>query len=183
MSRFGEVPSQDALERSIIQSAINFRKGATAPTDATVAGSSTPTVPALLFDAVGELVNVHVMLPFEMDRTVNPRLVLTVALVNGQSNGQTLDFTCNYVAVRENDTGNGPAKTSSQVLGQTTVTTGNGLAVGDVYTLEFTFDVADANNPINAGTTAVLLELGLTNVTGVAAIHVLAACFAFEATR
>jgi hypothetical protein len=158
------------VNRTLNLSGQNFRKGATAPTEVTI--GTTPTVPALLFDATAELASTYVRMPGDFDPAVDLTLILTWSLVNSQSDSEVASITLNYVATEENSTGNGADKTSTQVLGTTTVTTGNGLAVNDVYTTSFTIDASDATNPL-ASANGLGVEIGLTNVTGVAAIHLL----------
>lgn len=168
MATFGAVTSSTSLQRHISFGAAQLKKGATAPTDATV--NTTPTVYALLFAATNELVSTYVAFPDDMDRTVNCTIHLEWALVSAQTNGDTCDWTIDYIAPRENSTGNGLAKTSTQITGTTTVTTGNGLAVGDVYTTSLTVSAGDATNP-TANANGLYAELHLTDTTGVASAH------------
>ena len=89
-------------------------------------------------------------------------------------------MTLDYVSPVPGTTGAGLTKTSTQITGQTTVTTAAGLAIADVYTLTFTLDVGDTENPITAATNSVCCEFHLTNTTGVGAIHLVSGCFAYE---
>jgi hypothetical protein len=178
MTAFGATLSSQLYNRAIILSTSDLGQGVTAPTEVSI--GATPAVPALLFDAVAETANLNIALPFDADRSVNMQLILICALVNAETNGDTLDWTCDYVTNAQNTTGDGPDKTSSQITGSTTVTTGNGLAVADVYTVGLTFPAGDATNPVNAAATILNAEIHLTNLTGVAAIHVLGACLAYE---
>ncbi len=178
---FGDVAGNTALTRTLTLQASDLGKGVTAPTDVSI--GTTPAVPAVLFDAVAETANVNITLPADLDVAVDMTLVLVVALSSTETNGDTLDWTCDYVTSAENTTGDGPAKTSTQVTGSTTVTTGNGLAIGDVYTVTLTFDNADATNPVDGTTTVLNAEVHLTNVTGVADIHVLGAELNYEGSH
>ncbi len=178
MSHFGEILSSDELQRTLHLSGDQFRKGATAPTDVTI--GTTPTVPALQFDATGELASLYHSLPAEMDKTVDLILRLQFSLANVQLNGDTCDFTCDYTAVTTT-TAEGIAKTSTQVTGQFTTVTGR-LAVGDMYSMDITLPAADATNPLT-NAIGVAFEIHLTNVTGVAAIHLVDGDFIFDAVR
>lgn len=178
---FGNVASNVALSRSLTLQASDFGRGVTAPTDATI--GTTPTVQVVLFDAILELANVNITLPVDVDPSVDMQLVLVVALSATETNGDTLDWTCDYVTNSQNTTGDGPAKTSTQITASTTVTTGNGLAIGDVYTVTLTFDSGDATNPVDGTTTALNAEIHLTNVTGVGEIHVIGADLNYEASH
>ncbi len=178
---FGGVTNTQLLTRAQSIQASDLGKGVTAPTDASI--GTTPVVPALLFDAVAETANVNITLPSDADRSVDMRLILVVALSSVQTNADTLDWTCDYVTSAENTTGDGPAKTSTQITATTTVTTGNGLAIGDVYTVVLTFPNGDATNPVNAAATILSAEIHMTNVTGVADIHVLGAQLAYEGSH
>jgi hypothetical protein len=178
MSNFGEVASNQALTRQLHLSGTQFRKGATAPTDATI--GTTPTVPALLFDATNELASLYHSLPVDADLTQDIILRLQFSLVNVQVNNDTCDFTCDYTAVTTT-TAEGVAKASTQVTGQFTAVTGR-LAIGDLYTMDITFQAGDATNPL-ASAIGIAFELHLTNVTGVAAIHLIDGDFIYEALR
>lgn len=168
MSHFGEILSTTLVTRTLHLSGDQFRKGATAPTDATL--GTTPTVPALLFDATNELASLYHSLPTEADLTVDMTLRLQFSLSSIQVNADTCDFTCDYTAPTL-VTAEGIAKTSTQVTGQFTAVTGR-LAVGDVYVMDITFAAADATNPL-ASAVGLAFEIHLTNVTGVADVHLL----------
>jgi hypothetical protein len=86
----------------------------------------------------------------------------------------TVDYTAPTLTTAE-----GIAKTSTQVTGQFTAVTGR-LAVGDVYQMDITFDVSDATNPL-ANAVGLAVEFHLTNVTGVADIHLFDADFIYTA--
>jgi hypothetical protein len=180
MTAFGGVASDTTLTRSIHLAGDQFRKGATAPTDVTI--GTTPTIQALRFDATNELASVYASLPADVDRSQDIILRLQVALIGAETNGETLDVTCNYVAVLENSTGDGPAKASTGATGQVTVTTANGLAAGDVYTMDITFAAGDATNPL-ANAIGLGIEINLTNVTGVIGMDLLDADLVYEALR
>lgn len=165
MTAFGDVASNTSLLRSIHLDISNFRQGATAPTEVTI--GTTPTLQALRFAATNELVSVFASFPHDMDTTQDLTLHLQWVLVSAQTDSDTLDITCDYVAVTPFSTGNGPGKTSSQTTGQITATTANGLAAGDLYEMDIVFSAGDATNPLS-GTHGIGLEFHLTNTTGVA---------------
>jgi len=178
MANFGDVDSSTALIRSIPLSVAVLQKGATAPTDAEI--GATPTVPALLFDAANELINIGVMLPDDMDKTVDANLILAWSLVDAETDLDEADAEIDYVVGIENSTGNGVDKTSTNVTDTIAVTTGNGLAVNDIYTFSFAIPAADANNPLTNG----LLfagEFHLTNILEVVRVHGLGSKFNYEA--
>jgi hypothetical protein len=108
-------------------------------------------------------------------------LDLVFALTTTETDSTTADFTLDYTASQELSTGTGPAKTSTQLTDSVTVTTGNGLAAGDLYRAGFTLDAGDATNPL-AAATVLSLEWHLTNVTGVAAIDFIGAIVRFQST-
>jgi len=178
MTLFGEVNSTTDLDRVIQLSGRDWRKGTTAPTDAPIGTS--PEIGVLLFDAVNELGSVYMSLPDDCDKTQDMRLDLDCSLVNIQLNNDSLDWTLDYTAPQALTTGAGIAKTSTQVTSSTTITTGNGLAVGDIYVASFTISAGDATNPL-ANAVGLALEGHLTNVTGVAAIHLLSAHLHYKA--
>ena len=176
MSRVGAVNSNQLLTRIIDVNGTNWRKGVTAPTDVTV--GTTPSVPALLFDAVLELATTTLRIPIDWDSGTDPLLVIRWSLVNGQVNLDTADFTIDYT-ISTLVTAEGPNKTHTQITASTDAVTGR-LAADDVYETTFTFDRADGNNPIAAGD-LLHLEFHLTNVAEVLAIHLLDAAFQYEA--
>jgi len=178
MATFGSVTSNTSILRQFIITANQFRKGGTAPTDATI--GTTPTVSALLFNATNELASTYIILPLEMDKTVNFSLVLTCSLSATETNDDTLDITCDYTASIRNTTGSGVAKTSTQITSSTVVTTGNGLAIGDIYEATLAFPAADATNP-TASANAIAIEIHLTNTDEVGEIHLLGACLNYTA--
>ena len=176
--RILEHTGASTLLRSVHLSGDQFRKGATAPTDVTI--GTTPTVNALRFAATNELASVYLALPEDMDRTKDITLRLHWSLVSAETNTDTLDLSSDYTAVLQNSTGSGVAKTSTGVTGQVTVTTGNGLAVGDVYVMDIAISAADATNPL-ASAVGIAIEIHLTNTTGVASADLLDANFLYEA--
>lgn len=178
MAAFGEVASNQALDRTLTFFGENFRKGVTAPTDVTI--GTTPTIAAIQFAATNELASVFVAWPIDMDRTVDVDLILVCSLAAVETNGDTLDFTMDYTAPVALATGSGVAKTSTQITAQTTVTTANGLAIGDIYTITFTLAAADATNPL-ASSIGVAMEIHLTNTTGVGTIDIVGADLTYRA--
>ena len=56
------------------------------------------------------------------------------------------------------------------------------LAIGDIYTMDLTVLAADATNPL-ASAIGLALEIHLTNVTGVADIHLIDGDLIYEALR
>ncbi len=178
MTLFGEVISNTLLDRQIILTGNQFRKGVTAPTDVTI--GTTPTIDALRFAATNELASVFEVLPFNIDLTENLEIILIWSLANVQINNDTLDVTMDYTAPILNSTANGIAKASTQLTATTTVTTGNGLAVGDMYSQLFTLLAGDATNPL-ANAAGIATEIHLTNITGVVAADLVAACINYKA--
>lgn len=176
MTTFGAVVSNTTLTRTLHLSGDQFRKGSIAPTDVTIGTS--PQVPALLFDATNELASLYHSIPVQADLTSDIILRLQFSLSSVQLNGDTCDFTCDYTATTLAG-GGGIAKTSTQVTGQFTTVTGR-LAIGDLYTMDITFPAADATNPL-ASAVGIAFEIHLTNVTGVADIHLIDGDFIYEA--
>lgn len=179
MTALGSVLSNTALSEQVVLTLNDFRKGSTSPTDSTL--GTTPTVPTLLFSATGELLTLATMMPFNFDRGVDIQLILVWSLAAAETNGDTLDVTLDYTVGIVGVTGSGPDKASTQVTGQVTVTTAEGLAVGDIYTMSINLPRADATNPYtdpDAG--AFSMEMHLTNVTGVSSAHLIGACIAYE---
>jgi len=164
--------------RTLHLSGDQFRKGATAPTDVTI--GTTPTVPALLFDLTTELASLYHSFPEDLDRDNDVVLRLQFSLSSVQLNLDTCDFSCDYTAPTE-VTAEGIAKASTNVTGQFTAVTGR-LAVGDIYEMDITFPFADATNPI-ANAVGIAFEIHLTNVTGVADIHLIDGDFIYTALR
>jgi len=174
---FGEVVSSQGLSDQILITAEQFRNGATAPAGVTI--GTTPTVDALQFSATNQLVSTFFALPFNMDRTIDPQLVLVWSLAQVENNADTLDVTLDYTAPIDLSTGDGIAKASTQLTDALTVTTANGLAIGDIYTQTFTFANGDATNPL-ASAIGLAIEFHLTNVTGVGTVDLIGACLGYE---
>ena len=171
MSLFGDVGANQPLIRVVSFSAGDIGRGVTAPTESTIGTS--PAVPALLFDAVAETGVVVTRFRPDMDLGADMTLRILFALVNGQIDTDQLDLTIDYTVFRTGG-GNGPDKASTQLLPTLQVTTANGLAVADVYSIAATIAFDDATNPLNAAdAVGISIEVHLTNVTEVAAIHVL----------
>lgn len=174
--RIGAISSDTVPTRSLHLSGDQFRKGATAPTDVTL--GTTPTVTALRFAATNELVSLYHSLPTDLDVAHDIILRLQWSLVDAETNGDTLDVTCDYVAVTET-TAEGVAKASTQIAGQFTAVTGR-LAAGDLYTMDLTLPFGDATNPL-ANAIAIAAEIHLTNITGVVRADLLDGDFIYEA--
>lgn len=174
---FGEVLSSQALSEQIIITGEQFRNGVTAPTGVTI--GTTPTVDALQFAATNELVSTFFVLPFNMDRTIDPDLVLVWSLAANETNADELSITLDYTAPIDLSTGSGIAKASTQLTNNLPVTTANGLAIGDIYTQTFTFAAADATNPL-ANAIGIAIEFHLTNLVGVAVIDLVGAYLGYE---
>lgn len=167
-------PAGVFLNNSIQIRGSQFRKGVTAPTDVTI--GTTPTIGAVLFDATAELASAYMQMPDDWDRNVDCSLTLICSLVNGQTNNDSLDWTLDYTVPITLSTGNGVSKTSTNLTTSVAVTTANGLAVDDMYHAVFTLASADATNPFSdSNSQGFALEIHLTNVTQVAAIHLQAA--------
>jgi len=175
---WGAVNSSTTLTRSSRVSGSQFRKGASAPTDAT--SGTTPTIPVLLFDAIGELVSLYIPFPTNMDKTATMTLRLFVALSTTESDSDTLDLTTDYTAPLSLSGSNGVGKASTQITDSLTVTTANGLASGDMYELDIAFAPGDATNP-TASANGLALEFHLTNVTNVGEFHLVGGEFIYTA--
>ncbi len=177
MTAFGGVISSQVLSEQIIITAEQFRVGATAPGSVTI--GATPTVDALQFSATNQLVSTFFPLPFNMDRTIDPALVLIWSLAAVEVNNDTLDLTLDYTAPIDLVTASGIAKASTQLTDALTVTTANGLAIGDIYSQSISFAVGDATNPL-ASAIGLAIEFHLTNVTGVGTVDLIGACLGYE---
>ena len=175
---FGSVSSDQTLTRSIHLGISNWRGGATAPTAQTI--GTTPTIEAQRFSATNELLSTFASLPSDMDRTQNATLRLQWSLAAAETDSDTLDITVDYTAVLANSTGDGVGRTSTQVTGQVTVTTANGLAAGDIYEMDITIASGDATNPLTSSV-GLALEFHLTNTTGVASADFLDADLIYTA--
>ena len=177
MTAFGAILSSQVLSEQIIITAEQFRVGATAPGSVTI--GTTPTVDALQFSATNQLVSTFFPLPFNMDRTIDPQLVLIWSLAATEVNNDQLSMTLDYTAPIDLSTGDGIAKASTQLTDDLTVTTANGLAIGDIYSQSFAFAVGDATNPL-ASAIGLAVEFHMTNTTGVGTADLIGACLAYE---
>ncbi len=175
---FGTVNSNQGLTKALNFSGAQLGKGSTAPTDVLIGTS--PEVPALLFDATNETASIYTSFFPDMDLSEDMRIRVQFALVNTQVNGDAVDLTFDYIVPVAGITGSGITKASTQVTASKTITTGEGLAVDDLYEVIATLPAADATNPITGGS-ALSLEMHLTNVSGVAAMHVLDADLEYTA--
>ena len=185
MTTFGAVNNSTTLTRSIILTIDDFRKGVTAPTDVTVpsGGGGTPTIAALQLNATGEITSCHVVMPIDWDKSGDCTVDLVWSLRATETNNDVLSVTIDYVAIQKNTTGAGIAKTSTQLTPTVTVTTANGLAVGDIYTMAATLAAADGSNGFAADddTVGFCFEFHLTNTTGVADVDCISGCINYEA--
>lgn len=179
MALFGNVLTSTDLTRQIVLVIDQFRKGATAPADVTI--GTTPTIPALRFSATNELISLYQVMPFNWDQG-DIEVILIWSLVSTEINADAISTTLDYVAPIVLSTGNGLGKTSTQLTDNRAVTTGEGLAIGDLYSQIFTLLAADATNPL-ANAQGIGLELHLTNLTGVASVDLVGACINFTATH
>lgn len=164
--------------RTLHLSGDQFRKGATAPTDVTI--GTTPTIPALHFDATGELASLYHSLPNDADLTQDIILRLQFSLSAVEVNLDTCDFSCDYTAPTLAG-GAGIAKASTNITGQFTAVTGR-LAIGDMYVMDLTFTAGDATNPL-ASALGIAFEIHLTNTTGVGEVDLVDGDFIYTALR
>lgn len=172
MTLFGDVASSQILRRQQVLTGNQFRKGVTAPSDVTI--GTTPTINALRFAATNELVSVYEIFEFAYDG-LNMNIILIFSLVAGQVNNDVLSGTLDYTASILNSTGSGIGKASTSINATKTVTTANGLAAGDLYSLVFPLLAADATNPLTSAN-GIALEFHLTNLTGVASADLVGGC-------
>ncbi len=175
---FGDIAGNVELNRQLVLPVENFRVGAIPP-DENLRGT-TPSVPVLTFDAVAESACTGFVMPIDWDNG-DFEIILEWALVNVQIDSDTLDVTIDYIAWEDPpNSGNNILKTSTQLTPQITVTTADGLAIGDVYRMGADVLAADADNPLaNVGGFA--LEVHLTNITGVIAVDLLSVCISYTA--
>lgn len=178
MSKFGQVLTNESLRRQLIYPVENFRKGVTAPTDQTQ--GTTPAIPTLRFTAAEEIASIGIVMPADWDETQDVDLIFEGALVVGQTNLDTWDWTVDYIFWENPGNNSSLLKTSTQVTGQVAVTTANGLAIDDVYRLTNTLSAVDATNPF-ANAKGMGFECHLTNVTGVGSIDIVSFCMAYIA--
>ena len=130
-----------------------------------------------------ELLTVGSVMPANWDRTIDVSLVLVWALAAVQLNTETLDLTVNYTVPLDLTGAAGPGKASTQVTGQITAVTGR-LAIGDIYVMTIGLARADANNPYTSvNAVGFALEMGLTDVTGVASAHFLGGRIDYQRLR
>ena len=181
MAKFGEVNNSTVLNRSVILTIDDFRKGATAPTDDTV--GATPTIATLQHNATNELTSCHVVMPIDWDKSKDCTVDLLWSLRAAETNNDVLSITIDYVTVFKNTTAAGVAKTSTQLTPTVTVTTANGLASGDIYGMSATLAAADSDNGFGTGDNSIgfCFEFHLTNITGVADIDCISGCVNYEA--
>lgn len=181
MTTFGAVNNSTTLLRSVILTIDDFRKGASGPTDTTI--GTTPTVPSLQFNATGELCSAHVVMPADWDKTKDCTFDLVFSLRAIEDNDDVLSITVDYTAIKKTTTGAGVNKTSTQLTPTVTVTTANGLAVGDVYVVSATLAQTDGNNGFGSGdkTAGFCFEFHLTNTTGVGDVDLISGCVNYEA--
>lgn len=162
--------------------------GGTPPTDTSY--GTTPTVAAKLFDATAESATFEIDVPEDWTGESDIELDIWCALDAAETNGDVIEWTCNYIAVRDNaaseanGAGGGLTQTSSSTTGSTAVVTG-ALAQGDLYKVSLTFDRADANNPYAAGQGyCIFCEINRTSVGGageVAGVGVVGLDFEYDA--
>ena len=169
MGAAGDVANDRDLVRRTSVAVGNFELGGTAPTSATL--GTTPTVPGLLFDATAELVRISFDSPpqWDADNDGDIDLILNGWLNVAETNNDTWDMTMDYIAMTAGSVG-GPLKASTQITAQTTVTTANGLAQGDMYQMTFTLSAADATNPLTSSVIQVVMEIHLSNTLQVGEI-------------
>jgi len=179
MTLFGQVNTSTNLNRQFILPVENLRFGVTAP-NANLRGT-TPSVPVLTFSNVNELVSSGFTMPIDWDNG-DFGIIYEWALTAVQLNNDTLDVTTNYIAWENPpESGNNILKTSTALTSQVTVTTANGLAIGDVYRMSDNVLAADANNPL-ANVKGFSFELNLTNVAGVGSADLISVCISYIAS-
>jgi hypothetical protein len=152
-----------------------FKIGVTFPAPETI--GTTPTVNVLLFTATNELVSGTTLFPDALDRTRPVQFKLEFALSAGQTNGDVLDITADYIAAGHGP-GNGYAKTSTNLTSSVTCTTAQGLGIGDVYHVDFILQPLDANNPL-ADAESISFEFHMTNVDEVTEIYFVGGAITF----
>lgn len=140
------------------------RMGSTAPTKITV--GTTPAVNGLLFDAVNEVYQVQFMVPDDWTGTDDITMDLFFALEGGETAGDSIAFTGDYVAgTVGTDT---VTKTSTQLLVTELVVAGC-VAANCLYKVTFTLDYDDADNPL-AVDDVMVMDIHRTNITNVAGV-------------
>ena len=181
MGQFGDVPANTTLLRSVILTIDDFRKGTTAPTDGEV--GTTPAIATLRHNATNETTSSHVVMPADWDKSKNCSIDIIWSLRDVEVNNDVLSITIDYVTISKNTTGAGIAKTSTQLLPTVTVTTANGLAIGDIYSMGATLLASDSDNGFGVGDNAIgfCFEFHLTNLVGVVDIDAISGCINYEA--
>lgn len=179
MARFGDIPANTVLTRRLILNIFNFRQGATAPADVEIGTS--PVSPGFRFSATGELISICQTMPAVWDRG-DITIGLVWSLVNGQTDGDLLSVTMDYIAPRVQVPGQGLFKASTQLTDDLAVTTAEGLAAGELYVQTFALLAADATNPL-ANADAIVFEIHLTNTDEVADIDLVGAIIDFAPTQ
>ncbi len=177
MSDFGEVKTETPLLRQVSVPLNAFRIGNTAPKDV-VMGSS-PTVPALYFSKVSELITATVDMPPNWDKSKDCELRAIWALTQTQADGDSLDAAISYITLQGNF-----SRASSQLSApRVVVTNAEGLAVDDMYTMKVTVPGADPDNGFAPGVDVFgfVFELGLANLTGVSEANLFGFHLVYEA--
>ncbi len=179
MGDFGDVNNTQTLTRQVLLNHWDMVQLNAEP----VFGSSgtTPSIPGYFFTETAGILQIMIPLPDDMDRTIDPTLRLFFVLTATETNGDTLDLTYDYVAMVASSTGDGSAKTSTNDTASQAVTTGNGLAIGDLYAIDLVIDAGDATNPL-AGADVLVIEFHMTNTTGVAEMDIGSGTFTYEAS-
>lgn len=179
MVTLGAVPANTVLTGRQVLNLFNFRQGATAPTDVEIGTS--PVSPGFRFSAVGELISICQTMPVIWDRG-DVVVGLIWSLVNGQTDGDLLSVTMDYIAPRVQVPGEGLIKSSTQLTDDLAVTTADGLAVGELYVQTFALLAADATNPL-ANADAIVFEIHLTNIDEVSDIDLVGGVIDFAPTQ
>ena len=165
----------DVMRQSVVR-IDNFKLGAVAPIKVTI--GTTPVIAALRFANIDETISAYEILPLNYSGGTMS-IILIWSLVSTQTNNDTLNVTLDYVAPIIYSTGDGAARDSTQLTATTTVTTAKGLAIGDIYTMEFILNPLDTTNPL-ASANGIGWEFHLTNTSGVASADLLSACLNYE---
>lgn len=181
MATFGAVDTEVALTRSVILTIDDFRKGASNPADEQI--GTTPEINSLALTATNDLVDAHVAMPIDWDKSVDCTFDLVFCLRATETDSDVLSITVDYNRIKKNTTAQGPDKASTQLTPTATVTTANGLAVNDVYVVSGTLAQADGTNGFAAddNTAGFCFQFHLTNTTGVSSIKFIGGCINYEA--
>jgi len=162
------------FRRQLVLTGDDVQKGGTSPTDITI--GTTPTIGALRFDSITELGSTYQILPFDVDLTKDINLFLVQSLVVPEANGDTVDWTMDYVATIINSPSTGGiAEVNSTVTASTKITNPKGKAIGDIYVTQLVIPAEDRLNPLK-NANGLAMEIHLTNTTGVGSIHLIGAC-------